>query len=312
MSQIGGRWLNERPTPEEFAEWFGSVRLHDGMEHSRYIGGVTLVSAREKIDVAEQGRNGQVVISKRDQLVYVPYPKVETRVAYFWDLMLLNTDRWVGEISAVPVRKQPKGSAYDSSEGLPPGFFYSAAKTSKGVTVFVNCSMQAVVWERESYARKVAGTDPVPILRGTGTKQVPLLRYEDRADENGLMKAETGAVGRALGMIGMLTLPGSGVSSADDMAEAKAQEGRSVAAVPETSEPPTSNPARQVEKEEDEMRARATVLASQLKSDHPEAFEMTQEWAKERNFTRIADLSGPALKGFVRKLEKTLADAEAS
>lgn len=304
-AQEGGRWINTRPSGDEFAKWFKSVRLHDGMKHEDYIGGITLVSAREKADHAEE-RNGQAVIRKVDQLIFVPYPKVETRVAYFWNLMLHNSSDWIGVIEPVRVNATPQPG---QATALPPGFFYTAVRTSKGSTSFVNCSMRAAVYERGSYVNRVAGRDPIPLLQGVGTKQVQTLRYEDRADENALMKAETGAVGRALGMIGMLVLPGSGVATADDMAEAHASEARGV---PSVSEAPPPVQAEKPAQDDDVLRSKANALSKQLQADHPEAWGQVKEWAKERNFARVADLSGPALKGFVRKLEKTLDTAGAT
>jgi len=63
------------------------------------------------------------------------------------------------------------------------------------------------------------------VCSGTGSKSVAQTRkFKGNLypDENALMKAETGSVARAIGLMGILALPGSGVATAEDMVEFEA------------------------------------------------------------------------------------------
>jgi hypothetical protein len=207
----GSRWYNQRPPADDVSYWFSTaVRLHDGLEHEHYIGGVTLIQATEKSDeVASFDKDGLPIIRERRDLVYIPYVKVETRVAYFWTLLERHPE-WRGEILPVP-------NASSDELGLPPGFFRYVAADPKnaGKTVsFVGVSMQVMIYERS----RTTGQDRPLITPAPGTKLVAAASKWD-VDPHALSKAETGAVGRALGMAGMLVIPGSGVATAEDMQE---------------------------------------------------------------------------------------------
>lgn len=297
----GNRWVGQEPTPDEVKTWFEAISLHDGLEHSDYLGGITLVSATEKVPTL----NERGAIIRQDQPIFTPYPKVETRVKYFTDLMLHKEDEWVGLIKAIPVDQQEGGQNVPSSLGLTEGFYYTGVKTEKGIAVFIVYSVRASVYRRADLDGKAPTEDSLALLQGVGTKQVPVLRYPDRADENAMMKAQTGAVGRALGMIGMLVLPGAGVATADDVEESQATEDRGGAA----STPPGEQ-AEEAPVDEAKLRADATADLTILKDDFPAKWEEIQEWSRERHFARLSEISGPALKGFVRKVRKAVEDAQ--
>jgi hypothetical protein len=293
----GSRWYNTRPSGEEIATWFKDVPLHKGMLHEHYISGVTLIQATEKSDeVTGFDETGAPVIGERKDLVHVPYPKVETRVAYFWQLMNLHED-WVGEIVPVPV---PGAEPI----GMTPGFFrYSASKPDGKVVNFICCSMQVRVWERSrtsSDRRLIMGPPP-------GTKAVAATTRWD-ADANAVMKAETGAVGRALGMAGMLVVPGSGVASYEDMQEALyGPPAGSAEAEPRL--PDSVVPAELVA-DDAALRARANTLVDELRARDAKGLDQFQEWARERNLS-LANAQGSVLRGVIRKLEGMLEAAGA-
>jgi hypothetical protein len=280
----GSRWYNMRPGGDELAQWFANVPLHEGMKHEHYISGITLIQAKASSEeVFGFDELGLPEMRERKDLVYVPYPKVETRVAYFWQLMELH-EEWEGEI--VPV-----AAVGGDPFGLPPGFFrYTATKPDQKVVSFIACSMQVRVWERSRHTkdvRMVMGPPP-------GTKAVPAATRWD-ADPNALMKAETGAVGRALGMAGMLVVPGSGVATAEDMLEAlqSPPPGAAAAELPDAGGVPESD---------EQLRDRANALVDELAGVDAKALEQFREWARGRNLT-LATAQGSVLRGVVRKLE---------
>lgn len=290
----GSRWYNQRPTSEEVAEWFSGVPLHEGMSHSGYVGGVTLIPQQEKNvrDVVGLDADNAPIIVERDHLVWTPYMRVDTRIAYFWELMRVNG--WIGRI-------EPVEQTGDTSLGLPPGFFKYAAVNPAGKTeTFIGASMQATV--RES----MLGTTQlgrIVMAPPPGTKIVSTqTRYA--ADPHALMKAETGAVGRALGMAGMLVI-GSGVATAEDMQEFLG--GLPTEAAPAPVLPPVA-PATAVEVSDDELRTQAGELVKALGEKSPAQLEAFREWAKGRKIT-LASAQGLALKGVVRKLQKLVDDS---
>jgi hypothetical protein len=102
----GSRWINERPTSQEVAEWFRSVPLHDGMDHEKYVGGITLIQGVEKADeiVGYDGDGRPVIVEDVRNVTFTPYMKVETRVAYFHDYVdRLGADDRYAEVGTVPI-----------------------------------------------------------------------------------------------------------------------------------------------------------------------------------------------------------------
>jgi hypothetical protein len=117
-----------------------------------------------------------------------------------------------------------------------------------------------------------------------------------------VMKAETGAIGRALGMAGILVIPGSGVATAEDVQEAQAAErvsatGPEASALPDETGTVTSK---------ETLVNMSLGLLSRLGSADPEKLKAFQEWARGRGFTSLNDLDELALRGVVTKLEREL------
>lgn len=302
----GSRWVNQRPSGEEVAEWFKTVPLHDDMRHEHYIGGVTLIQQHEKADEVIGFQNdGAPVIAERRNLIFTPYVKVETRVAYFW--RLVEQREWVGVFQPVEVP-----GAHEL--GLPDGFFRYAAAKPDGKTVnFVGANVQVGAYEKgtvkfETQRRGPAGhpilqrvLEGVPIFVAPPAQKVVPVTFKVEVDPNALMKAATGAIGRALGMAGMLIVPGSGVATAEDMLELREPApgaGPDAAQLPSQDEPPE-------EATDEQLRERAGALVAELEAKDANAHRDFQAWATGRKLI-LNEAQGPVLKGAIRKLEKAL------
>lgn len=309
----GSRWYNERPSSDDVAKWFkANVPVYEGLDVEDYIAGITLINAVEKTKEATGFRdNGTPIIEEVHSVVYTPYPRVDTRIKYFHDLMALKADEWYGAIEPVAVELQ-------RGVHMPPGFFPHKVVTQGGETRFVCCSMKVTVWEREGFEEKpiintrtgeqtFVRTGKKVIDAPPATKMIACVRKY--ADENALMKAETGAVGRALGMAGMLVVPGAGVATAEDLQELASQEAQP--AEPEAKAQPEEPGSSGKEPTDDELRERAKGLIEALKQ-YPDAFKAFQAWATERNLGQLSETVSPALRGVVRQLERKLDEAERS
>ena len=202
----GSRWIHEKPGGEELADWFAkNVTIHDGLEHKNYITGIVLIPQKEKSKVTTD--NGQII--DVDRLTFTPYPTTGARIAYLRD--------WIAAEAAARDTKLRWEIAPDESLArsghLPGGFFPYNPKwvndAGKEVTKpFVGCSMGLRVYELDVRS----GHEGRLLLKAPcGSKVVPTVgRYG--ADENALMKAQTGAIGRTLAFAGMLVIPGTGRS----------------------------------------------------------------------------------------------------
>jgi hypothetical protein len=290
--QEGSRWINERPSGEEVAKWFiDNAPMHPGMDPARYVTGVVLIPAKEKARRVVEDEQGRVTFPEVEQLVYIPYVKVETRVAYFWDYVRTLGDA-VGAIEPADVPRLEVEGVYNMN--LPPGFFRLPVQDSTGKFVhFLCCSQQVRIWTLGDDG----GVKGMVMAPATGSKMVPLLTRWG-VDEHALMKAETGAVGRALGMAGMLVLPGSGVATAEDMQEMIAAEGRPSVGVDAQLPSATAAP-------DDQIRARIAELSVQLQSDFPGRMEDLQAWAAEKKID-LNDIKAHQLRGVLRALEKKI------
>lgn len=292
----GSRWYNERPGAEDFAEWFKTVPLHEGLKHRDFIGGVTLIQQKEKVDEVVGWRDSVPVIMQREHLVYIPHPQVMARVAYFRALRDLHADDWVGLI-------EPQPAAGDTM-GLPPGFFrYTALQSSGTNASFVGCSLRVRILEKGSTAWVTQGTTRVlegtPVFEGPpGTKVVPVLKNNGWADPNALMRAESGALGRALGMAGMLVIPGAGVATAEDVQEAIAlpAELPGVVSVDSALKPPAP---------EVNPRDRVEQLVAELATADPAVLEQFHGWLTDRSI-ELETATPAQLKTVIKKLEQTL------
>ena len=311
----GSRWINERPSGDDVATWFlRNAPMHEGMDAGRYVTGVTLIPAKEKPKVLSP--NGQVVDGP-EQLVWTPYVKVETRVAYFWDLMMLHKDEWVGIIEPEPAARLDV-AGYRNLH-LPEGFFHQPVQKADGKAVmYLGQSQRVRVYKADTLAwvdsweggKKVRRLEGIPVMSApSGTKVVPTLNKWGE-DPNAVMKAQTGALGRALGMAGMLVIPGSGVATAEDIQEAMERPGGVGASLP--GDPAEfADQAAGAAAATTDLKGRAAELIARLQSDHPKALAAVQEWAKQRKLN-LAELTeeSPALRGVVRQLERALAEAE--
>lgn len=329
----GSRWINEYPQGSDLADWFEkNVPIHDGLDAKNYVQGVTMIPATEKSKlVTGFDADGNPLIGSAENLVYVPYAKVETRVKYFNDLMELKASEWFGLIEPIsPPQADPK---------LPPGFSYMAVPTTEGKGVrFICCTMKVTIYKRDGFqeVKEVVDTragryelfrkGEKVIDAPPATKMIPVttLGWGEKkgekvltADPSSLMKAETGAVGRALGMAGMLVIPGSGVATAEDMAEignapppdaseTAADAGKtSTLKLPSEDTPPLE--------EMTVLRTEATEAINALSNEYPSQFKLFQVWAQERKIGKLLDVTDPGiLRGLAAKAKRDFEEADAS
>lgn len=299
--QEGCRWIDNPPTGAEFATWFeANVPLHDGMKHSDYVNGIALIPNMEKVRFTTLDGQGNQVVEERERLVFSPYPQVETRVRYFWDWCRRND--YLGEIAPVRPGKQP--------DGLPEGVFTTRMPDGRGAEVILLCaSYQVGVFVRDE---KIRGGKGAPVMQPPlGSKHVKALG-KFGPDVNASMRAQTGAIGRALGFAGMLVVPGAGVSSAEDMIDLATAEptipspppvdapvsvaGPELAAQEPTN--PVTAPAPMYA--EADMEAVVKQLLGEL-AQNESADKEFRAWAAERGL----DLESPA-PASLRTLEKRL------
>lgn len=333
--RIGGRWVNEQPSSEEFVEWFEtSMKLDPQLDHKDYIGGVVLIAAvDEKVrEVTGFNAEGNPIIETHAELTYTPYARVETRIAYFWDLMDVHPE-WIGVVEnvtpprvpidfiteeevregeqPVTVRRRQPGALSVLAHGLPDGFSIMSVPVDKNYTSFICCTRRVSIYKRGRNDEP----EGLPLREGIGTKQVPLLtgRGTPWADPNALMKAETGAEGRALGFAGIFVIPGSGVATAEDVLESMSQ-GATPATATEGNQGPAApeavrTGAEQHQFDEDQLRTRAMTLYKGLNDETPEKAKEFSDWMRARRHQNVNEISGAALRGVVRKLEKLTDEA---
>lgn len=334
--RLGSHWIHEMPSEEQVREWFANQRLHPGMEHDPYLGGIVLIGAKEKVNVTKEKQNGDTYVSESERATFVPYVKVDTRIAYFRDYVrVLNGGEEAGDFVGIiePV-EQPRikneASAYFNGH-LPDGFTLMPVRNNNdSVSRFLVATFRVAIYERQSYGERIAGRPALPILQGVGTKQTALAR--NWADDNALMKAETGAIGRALGVAGILVV-GTGVATAEDMQEAAAGPagaaassgegatlpadvggGEAGAAMPQEAaaeaQPEAALPD-EPEVRDQRLRLEARDLQQELRQGYPAQWAAYAEWWRGRfGEHRLDQLSGPALVGAVTKLERDLDEAK--
>lgn len=315
VGKEGNRWFNQRPNGEAIAEWFnGAVEIPEGLKAANYVAGVVLIPGKEKAN-EPWGFNerGLPMWQEVENIVFTPYMKVETRVQFFHDLMAAN-DEWLGVIEPVePEESAPK---------LPPGFSrIVVADTKDGNVPFVTCTMKVTVYKRSSFETQTrldtrtgimhtSRTGETIIDAAPATKMVPLLDRWKKADPHALEKAETGAVGRALGMAGMLVIPGTGIATAEDMQQALGQEAASgVEAGGETAPAAEGAAARDVgvEPSHAELVALAGSTVNALKDADEARYTAFLAWVSERKFgTKVGTMPDAALKELIKKAEGEL------
>lgn len=270
----GSRWYNERPSGEEVAAWFRTVKLHDGMEHADFVSGITLIQqaeARQTI-VGYRG-DGTPESVPVEEIVFTPYPRVETRVSYFWSLCELRG--WTGRIEPVDI---------DSIDrGLPPGYFRLSLPSANGKDVpLVGRAVIVSINDARGFS---IGTYP------SETKLVPLLR-NGLVDADAFAKASTGAIGRALGAAGMLVIPGSGVATADDMRE-----------LPDVrTDEPLAAVLESAKLSPDQLREQLRKLVNTV--GNSDKREEMNDWWTQRHFPPVSELLAKDVPVAFKKLQK--------
>ena len=179
--------FDHSPTQEEISKWFAGFKLHDGLEHKQYVGGIVAIENKD-----------------RGKSLWMLYINATARIAYFWDWV--DKNQYVADIEV----SGPFDREVDLPENKKARQFYMTAE----VTVFKPTDGES---HEGRIVRRVTGrklVDQTVFRRGYNGAPGRVL-----ADSNSLMKAETGAIARALGTIGMLALPGSGLATAEDMVE---------------------------------------------------------------------------------------------
>lgn len=336
----GSRWFNGRPDAAEFSKWFKeNVAMDPALEQhrERYIGGLVLIPAKEKSQVPNVGQNGNIFFTEREELTFTPYPKVDARIAYFWDLMAAKREEWHGVVEPVPTtRPEGTGALAQMQQSLPDGFFIMTVPVGEKYTHFICHQVRVAVYakpismERHPITREMEIIGR-PLIEGCGTKMVPLLtgRTNPWADPNSIMKAETGALGRALGFAGVFVVPGAGAASAEDMLEmmtnpATAAVDQQVEADPPPVEKPkrmnapvqTDAPAKtgaeQADDEKQVLIENIRAIGSELQANHKDAYEAFAEWCRERKppIANLGSLTVPALKGVQTKLTRLRDEAQ--
>jgi hypothetical protein len=303
IGREGGQWWNTRPTGEEVSAWFiDSVPVHEGMNVEDWASGVTLIQSTEKVtEITGTTTDGSPILNTVEHVVHTPYVKVETRLRYFW--ALVEELDGFGVIQPVELAVVDEGPL--SNVHLPPGFFYEqVAVSSTDVETFICCSMRARIFEKDSMERRVIRSVDQPtheVIDGkllldapAGTKAVPLLGRTG-ADPNAMMKAETGAIGRALAMAGMLVAPGSSIATAEDVAEALTAERRPSSTAVSTA------PADARPEDEGSLRSKAMQAMRELEAAFPNRHKHVQAWAVDRKFS-IDEIGMTGLKAVLRKV----------
>lgn len=327
----GSRWLYSPPPQDDVVTWFNEQHLHENMPHEPYLGGIVLIPASEKVKETRRAANGNLMPFEYERIVYTPYVKVDTRIAYFWDLVrTLNGGTLLGDYVGViePVEQnviRDERSPYFNAN-LPKGFStYVVRNQNDAVSRYVVCTMRVAIYERQSYGAKLRGEHAMPLIAGEDSKQTAVLSRRGWADDFALMKARTGAEGRALGVAGILVV-GTGVATAEDMqeatsgsAEAGAAEDKPVtlpavvgspvaqqAATAGQQPEEAAQPELTAEETDQQLRESAVRLRGELQSRDSDAWARYVAWWQERGFTTLEELTGPALKGAVVKLQRDL------
>ena len=302
--QEGARWRYHRPSSSAVAEWFATQPLDEGMDHTHYVGGVVLIPANEKVTYTRPD-GGQV---QRYEQTFTPYVQIGTRVGYFRRLAEHRGLIPVIEPAPVPRSKDPRSPYFNSN--MEEGLWWHLVAGSDGNAVRYLCATAQVgLYDKQSYLALINKQPALPVISGRGTKQVG-----GGPDVNMIARAQTGAVGRALGVAGILVI-GTGIATAEDMQEFAGYGGTSAApslpAVPSeiaAGEPPPVDPSAQF----DQLKSRALALQTQLQEQSPEQWSAFLSWWQERakaeGWSGIDAVPYEALKGVVSRMERTLAE----
>lgn len=297
----GSRWRFARPSGEEVAEWFKTQPLDAELAHEDFIAGVVLIPATEKVKRQVRARNGAWGTTDSYELTYTPYVRVDTRVRYFH--ALAQALDLIAVIEPVPVPQVGGGPL--ANVHMPEGYWWYVTGGGNDASRYLCCTMRAALYKPEDYFEAAEATNAgsakklQPVRFGVSTKQVKPV------DDNALAKAETGAIGRALGVAGILVI-GTGIATAEDMAEATGQEG--IAAVPALPEASTEAP-----ESEEALNARCLALQATLQADNPEGWAKFAAWWQERRtregWGTLTDAPVEVRRGVATRMEELLAEA---
>lgn len=307
MSQIpdgpvreGSRWRHHKPTADEVAAWFKAQPIDEGMEHEDYVGGVVIIPASEKVKAARADGRGT---EERYEQTFTPYVRVDTRVTYFRNLAELRG--YIAVIEPVAVPRIEEGQ--HANKHMPDGFWWHVVATDQAQVRYLCCTMRVALYDKEAWTsgaefvskaeQQTHSTElnlPRPLREGVATKQVA-----GGTDMNGLAKAETGAIGRALGVAGILVV-GSGIATAEDMAELRDAPEATGAALPEAGAPEETSEA---------LNARLLGLQERLKT-FPEAWTGFCAWWKERSqeggWSSLNDAPIEVRRGMAGRMEQLI------
>ncbi|MFL5861095.1 MAG: hypothetical protein ACJ780_09980 [Solirubrobacteraceae bacterium] len=303
--QEGARWRWHRPSGEAVAAWFATQPLDDGMVPEHYVGGVVLIPQSEKVRYTRPDG----ATSERYEQVFTPYVQIGTRVGYARRLAEHRGLIYHTEAAPVPRSANPQSPYFNGN--MPDGLWWHIVAAADGQSLRYLCATTNVgLYEPQSYAAKLRGERVLPLLGGQGTKQVG-----GGPDPNQIAKAQTGAIGRALGVAGILVI-GTGIATVEDMQELPGYGATPVAPEPSlpatpseiaAGEPPPVDPSAQL----DQLRSRAQALQAQLQEAG--AWGPVAAWWQERsrneNWNGLESVPYEGLKGVVAYMERALAEA---
>jgi hypothetical protein len=297
--QEGSRWRYHKPTADEVAAWFKTQPLDEGMSHEDYVSGVVVIPAKEKVEKQVE-RNGRLGTEETKEMTFTPYVRVDTRISYFRKLAEL--DGLVAVIEPVAVPKSD-AQAFDNTN-MPPGFWWHIMGGGSSAKRYLCCTMRVALYDKTEWhgTRTADGEIPLrPVREGVGTKQV----YGE-PEVNALARAETGAIGRALGVAGILVI-GTGIATAEDMQELKEVPVAAAATLPEAGSPEMSS---------ETLNERILALQHQLKDQAPEYWEKFSAWWKERQgeagWVNLGAAPIEVRRGMLTRMTEMLAKAEAA
>jgi hypothetical protein len=212
------------------------------------------------------------------------------------------------EAADVPRSTNPQSPYFNGN--MPAGLWWHIVAGQDGQSLRYLCATTNVgLYDPQTYAAKLRREPVMPLIGGQGTKQVG-----GGPDMNQIAKAQTGAIGRALGVAGVLVI-GTGIATAEDMQELPGYGATPVApelpVVPSAiaeGQPPPVDPAAQL----DQLRSRALALQTQLQEQSSDAWKEFAAWYAERRKSEgwdgLETVPFEGLKGIVARMERTLAE----
>lgn len=298
--QEGSRWRYAKPSSEEVGAWFGTVPIDEGLDHKEFVSGVVVIPAAEKVKTPKADGRGT---EEKSEATFTPYMRVDTRVAYFHKLAAARD--LIAVIEPVEVPRIQSGDLMNVH--MPPGYWWHIVMGESRPLKYLCCTMRVALYREADYfddlvVERASGLkshrELKPVRFGVSTKQV-----HGGADLNGLAKAETGAIGRALGVAGILVV-GTGIATAEDMAEL-GDRTQAAAELPASVEPETS----------EALNERLIGLQSTLRpyAEQWSAFSAWwQERAREAGWRNLSDAPLEVRRGMVTRMQEAIAEGEAA